>query len=86
MKRIVLLTFIGSLALSARWAKPADAWPSVILTNLRIAEPQSNALRGSCLCRQIILLPSKQSVFRFWAEMHPEKDAATLNKCKPQKV
>jgi hypothetical protein len=23
---------------------------------------------------------------RFWAEMHPEKDAATLNKCKPQKV
>jgi hypothetical protein len=23
---------------------------------------------------------------RFWTDMHPEKDAATLNKCEPQKV
>ena len=29
---------------------------------------------------------SNERSFRFWADMHPEKDAATLNKCKPQKV
>jgi hypothetical protein len=29
---------------------------------------------------------SNRASFRFWADMHPEKDAATLNKCKPQKV
>jgi len=26
------------------------------------------------------------NAFRFWADVHPEKDVATLNKCKPQKV
>jgi hypothetical protein len=29
---------------------------------------------------------SNRVSFRFWADMHPEKDAATLNRCKPQKV
>ena len=29
---------------------------------------------------------SKKVSFVFGADMHPEKDAATLNKCKPQKV
>jgi hypothetical protein len=29
---------------------------------------------------------SNERSFRVWADMHPEKDAATLNKCKSQKV
>jgi hypothetical protein len=36
----------------------------------------------------MILLPSAalQRPFGFGADMHPKKDGATLNKCKPQKV
>jgi len=55
---------------------------------LRIAEPHSNALLGSFLSLQIFLLPSAaiECLSVFGARMHPEKDAATLNKCKPQRV
>jgi hypothetical protein len=37
---------------------------------------------------QMILLPSPamECPFVFEADMHPEKDPTTLNKCKPQKV
>jgi hypothetical protein len=96
MKRIVLLTFMGSLALAlTAWGAPKgkhaqpcrrSAWRNT--DTLRIAGPHSNALRGSCLSRQILLLPSAATGCPsvFGADMHPEKDAATLNKCKPQKV
>jgi hypothetical protein len=38
--------------------------------------------------QQIILLPSAaiERLFVLGADMHPAKGAATLNKCKPQKV
>jgi hypothetical protein len=54
----------------------------------RLAEPHCNALCGSCLSRQIILRTSgdMECPFVFEADMHPEREAATLNKCKPQKV
>ena len=45
-------------------------------------------LRGSCLAADNFAAVRKHwSVLSvFGADMHPEKDAATLNKCEPQKV
>jgi len=72
------LTFARNLALNRdRNVRIVNDWRN-----------DSNALRGTCLSWQIILLPSAamECLSVFGADVHPEKDAATLNKCKPQKV
>src|SRR5258708_40098001 len=72
--------------------KHAECWrrsnPTLAWRFLRLSKPQQQ-----CAAR-LLSFPADNSAtigsngvsLRFWADMHPEKDVATLNKCKPQKV